>query len=319
MKEYQDVVPGAVFGRLTVIEDTGEKKYHQKVWKCVCSCADKTVVNVLHHNLRRGLSTSCGCLSRKHKVREGDVYNRLKVVSFAGYKSGKQYWECLCECGNKTVVEKLNMVYGIVKSCGCLKSETEVALGNKYGKLTVVGKTGDVLGGSPMWECTCECSDKKVFVRQYHLTNGSVRSCGCMRKGINLKHGLSNKRLYRIWRGMVARCTNPDHQSYQQYGGRGITIDPSFKEFTGFLAGIPDGYSVELQLDRIDNDKGYIPGNLRWTTPKQNARNRSDNIIVTDPKTSEVMTLIELSERYNVPYHKLHKRVSTGKGFDDLL
>lgn len=73
------------------------------------------------------------------------------------------------------------------------------------------------------------------------------------------------------------RCTNPKHAQWQDYGGRGITVDPAFlgpNGFANFLAAVGPKPSPELTLDRVSNEMGYVPGNLAWTTRSVQQRNR---------------------------------------------
>jgi hypothetical protein len=72
---------------------------------------------------------------------------------------------------------------------------------------------------------------------------------------------------------MFARCTNPNHKKYDNYGGRGIKICDRWKEFTNFLNDLgerPPGTT----LDRIDSNGNYEPGNCRWATQEQQVANR---------------------------------------------
>ena len=84
---------------------------------------------------------------------------------------------------------------------------------------------------------------------------------------------------YASWEAMRCRCLCRSQSRWKDYGGRGITICDAWNSFPQFLADMgerPKGKS----LDRIDNTKGYCPENCRWATPKEQARNRRDNIVV---------------------------------------
>ena len=102
----------------------------------------------------------------------------------------------------------------------------KIFAGQVYGELTVVKSLGKATG-STKYECNCSCGNV-VSVRGGNLTIGKTKSCGCMTsiyKGIvSTKHGLCDKRSYRTWKGMIARCTDIKHPQYAYYGGRGITI-----------------------------------------------------------------------------------------------
>lgn len=83
---------------------------------------------------------------------------------------------------------------------------------------------------------------------------------------------------YAALKNAVDRCTRPNHSQYKDYGLRGITVAPEFMDpvtgFDAFLAEVGPKPSSDLELDRIENSKGYVPGNLRWITHKENMRNR---------------------------------------------
>ena len=89
------------------------------------------------------------------------------------------------------------------------------------------------------------------------------------------KHGMSHERIYKCWADMKSRCLNPNHKWYQFYGGRGITICDEWIEFPAFYElSKNNGYSDDLTIDRIDNDKGYCPGNCKWSTQHEQSMNK---------------------------------------------
>ncbi len=80
---------------------------------------------------------------------------------------------------------------------------------------------------------------------------------------------------YNTWEGIKQRCHNPNEKRYAEYGGRGITVCVRWREsFEAFLADVGSRPSPEHSLDRLDNDRGYEPGNVRWATRSQQQRNR---------------------------------------------
>ena len=134
-----------------------------------------------------------------------------------------------------------------------------------------------------MWECNCDCGSVTV-VRRYHLTSGRIKSCGCWNNEKRYTHGYSKHPLYKTYRQMMSRCLDPRHHAYKNYGGRGVSIHNAWQNPAAFIADIieeignrPKGFC----LDRIDNNKGYAPGNVRWATPSQQARNRRVNRWIT--------------------------------------
>jgi len=89
-------------------------------------------------------------------------------------------------------------------------------------------------------------------------------------------HGKSQERVYRIWKHIKQRCSNPKNENYMDYGGRGISVCTSWwVSFVNFYEwAMENGYANNLEIDRIDNNGNYEPENCRWITHAENMENR---------------------------------------------
>ena len=169
-----------------------------------------------------------------------------------------------------------------------MKKRTNL-VGQKYGRLTVVGPAEDCVQPSgqkkAQWECQCDCG-VVVTVRSGDMRNGHTSSCGCYNREATSSrrtvHGQARAGIqstnYKLWFSIKQRCCNPRNKRYPDYGGRGVRMFPqwkdSFMEFDAYILGSLGPRPPGLTLDRIDNERGYLPGNLRWATYKQQSNNR---------------------------------------------
>ena len=188
--------------------------------------------------------------------------------------------------------------------------------GKRFGKFIVIERDKSLVQPSGQtktrWKCLCECGNVKI-VTGSNLKRGNVKSCGCYAKEnpSHTTHGFSKTRIYHEWKGIIARCYNPNTTRYSDYGGRGITVCDEWREdFKKFLEwSAKNGYSENLTIDRIDNNKGYSPDNCRWTTRLIQANNKRNNHRITYNK--ETHTLSEWSRILNIDYKKLYNRLFT--------
>lgn len=149
----------------------------------------------------------------------------------------------------------------------------------KFGKLKVQS-----WAGNSRWNCICDCG-KSAVVLTANLKRGNSTSCGCIRNIASSKrattHGLSNTLAYKTWLSVRRRCRDTKCVSYASYGAKGIDIYQEWYESAEkFIAYVGQPPTSGHSLDRIDNTKGYFPGNIRWATDEQQANNKSNNVIV---------------------------------------
>lgn len=155
-------------------------------------------------------------------------------------------------------------------------------IGTVFGRLTVIERAENYKSGASRWLCECSCGNRVIVFGQ-GLRRGTSKSCGCLaleiRRKTPYKHGQTDSRLYSIWHGIKKRCNTPSSTAYKTYGGRGIKVckewESDFEEFYNWS--IRNGYKDDLELDRIDNYKGYNPDNCRWVTHKENCANRRNS------------------------------------------
>lgn len=118
-------------------------------------------------------------------------------------------------------------------------------------------------------------------------------------------------RVYAIWEGIIQRGTNPDNKDYYKYGKVGRGVCDEWKSSKAFYEwAMSNGYKDDLQLDRIDNTKGYSPDNCRWTTRKQQNINKVNNRLV--EYNGEIKPLSVWIEQLGLNGKRVRERIRRG-------
>jgi hypothetical protein len=185
--------------------------------------------------------------------------------------------------------------------------------GKRYGRLTVLsdGEMIPITAASGRTTnvrfvvARCDCGNEKTF-RLFNLKHNS--SCGCVAP--HETHGGTGTKLHKRWKDMFKRCNNKNAQNFGRYGQRGIAVCDEWKRFESFREwAMANGFDENLEIDRIDNNKGYSPDNCRFVDRKTNLRNRSNTRHLT--AWGETRPLGEWLEdsRCCVTMHQLERRL----------
>ena len=188
--------------------------------------------------------------------------------------------------------------------------------GQTFERLTVLEFAG-LSCGNATWKCQCTCGTI-VVVRGDRLRRGTTKSCGCYRGDCRRTHDGSKTRLYKVWLAMKQRCLNPNHESYERYGQRGITIDKRWVEsFENFYNDVGDPPSDKHSLERKDNDGPYSPANCVWATSIEQQNNTRRNRVI--EHDGRKLTVIQWARELGIPASTISRRFHRGHPIDKVL
>ncbi len=184
-------------------------------------------------------------------------------------------------------------------------------------ELTYLGEAGVNQHQQRLWHMRCSCG-KETTVLASRARTGKTKSCGHLRTlAYNRTHGQRRTRLYSIWCNMRARCGNKNRPAHKNYGGRGIVVSPLWSDFSVFAMHVGEPPTPTATLDRIDNESGYVPGNVRWAERRTQARNTRQNQWVTiDGRTQ---SLYDWCEEVGIAPGSVYRRVKQGESFQSAI
>jgi len=199
---------------------------------------------------------------------------------------------------------------------------SKISTGQRFGRLTA---SLQVVNPSRyrIWRCTCDCGGSKD-IRESSLVAGYTKSCGCLIREFNratkTTHGMQHTAEYRVWRSMIARCTNRRSPLWKRYGARGVSVCEQWKSFENFYADMGPRPTSKHSIDRFPLRTGnYEPGNTRWATPEEQQGNRSISVrIAHDGETHHLSEwarrfgLSEWARRFGLRVDTLARRYARG-------
>ena len=194
--------------------------------------------------------------------------------------------------------------------------------GDKFGRFTVIAEALSTKDGRGwpirMVTCKCECGSIRT-VSFLTIRHGKSKSCGCLHREISAKtasvtfrtHGITRNSTrpseYTTWINVKNRIFKKSCSQYKNYGGRGISMHAAWiNDFESFFAYVGQRPSPKHSLDRIDVDVNYEPGNVKWSTQKEQQSNRRNNRKAM--LDGEFLTFTEIARRLGVTWHTVAYR-----------
>jgi hypothetical protein len=194
-------------------------------------------------------------------------------------------------------------------------------IGKKYARLTVLKECGRSNDGKVLWECKCDCGNTTVTTGRA-IFHGRTKSCGCFMRETTARlhktHGMSNSSEHKTWMSMIKRCENKNDKCYRHYGGRGIRVHESWRHsFPNFLRDVGLKPTPKHEIERVNNNGGYEPGNVVWATHQEQVRNTRRNRLVTINGVTK--PIVVWANDFKIKITSVYTRLAKGWSVIDAL
>lgn len=195
-------------------------------------------------------------------------------------------------------------------------------VGKRFGNIEVLRREPNNKYGNTMWLCRCDCGTEWVVVAGALKYIRNCRKCGYKKVAEHrTKHGGAYTRLYKVYKGMLGRCNNPNRKGYQNYGGRGINVCEEWQGENGYETfrkwALENGYDDKQSIERIDVNGDYCPENCKWIKKSDQAYNKRNSLIYEmDGKKQD---LAQWAREYGINYYTLWSRLKRGMDIRSAL
>lgn len=229
---------------------------------------------------RKGASPAINLVGRR--------FGKYLVVKFVGrnYYRNNALWRCRCECGEESVLRSHDLKpHSKCLSCAGYARRVDLT-GKRFGRLVALKpQATDKTTGNVRWLCLCDCGNYST-VSTTGLRQGGTQSCGCFAREMAAIQINKNRPkvsptmthrgtcdpqlipLYRVYRGLLNRCYNPNQKAYRHYGAVGVTVCKRWRGKGGFERFLADKgmRPPGTQLGRYADIGPYSPENTAWMT-----------------------------------------------------